>query len=199
METSAVGVLGQTQPRTSNRSLDSLQSEDFFKILVTELQQQDPLDPSETSDMISQVSDIRNIEQSDQLNRALDALAGQQRTANAGTMIGKYVSALTQLQDGTTNVTEGVVTGVRFDDQGTAILELDTGQAIKATDVDHISDLNAQGVAAPVDLNGLTDSIIAAINGNAANPAQETPAQPDEDDKSGNARLLRDPLHWLQR
>ncbi len=196
METSAVGLLAAPQ-RSNDRGLDSLKSEDFFRILVTELQQQDPLDPSETSDMISQVSDIRSIELSDTLNGSLDALAAQQRTANAGSLIGKYVSALTTTPEGTANLTEGVVTGVRFDDSGNAILELDTGQAINATDVQRISDLAAEGVTQPLDLNALTDSIIEAVQGGGAQP--EAAVEPATSKEADTQRVLGQRWDWLQR
>lgn len=196
METSAVGILAAPQ-RSSDRGLDSLKSEDFFRILVTELQQQDPLDPSETSDMISQVSDIRSIELSDTLNSSLDSLAAQQRTANAGSLIGKFVSAVTSTPEGTANLTEGVVTGVRFDDLGAAILELDTGQAINATDVQRISNLSSDGVAAPLDLNTLSDSILAAVQGDETQPPADTTPATDKD--SATQRSLLQPWTWLQR
>jgi flagellar basal-body rod modification protein FlgD len=127
-----------TQPSTG-AGMDSLTSEDFFRILVTELQNQDPLKPYETSDMIGQVSDIRNIEVSKQLGDVLGQMANQQRTSGAGDMLGKFVIASLAAEDGTQYAVAGVVTGVRFDADGSAVLELDTGESIKAADVTHVT------------------------------------------------------------
>src|SRR5690606_6250305 len=107
MQTAAVANAGAPAPQ--ERGLSSLKSEDFFRILVTEMQQQDPLAPSETSDMISQVSQIRTIELSDQLTGTLDALAQQQRTANVSGLVGKFVSAEVTAADGSKSTVQGVV------------------------------------------------------------------------------------------
>jgi len=118
-----------------DRGLSSLRSEDFFKILVTELQQQDPMKPNETSDMISQVSQIRSIELSGQLTDTLGQLAQQQKASGASDLIGKYVQAAMEGEDGQAFVLDGVVTGVQFASDGSATLELDSGMAVRAADV----------------------------------------------------------------
>lgn len=124
-------------PRT-DRGMQSLRSEDFFKLLVTELQHQDPLEPSKTADMISQVSQIRSIELSGSLNKTLDQLAQQQHLAGTSDMLGKFVQAEVADAGGTVSYYEGVVTGVRFDADGTGLLELDNGVAIPASAVTNI-------------------------------------------------------------
>lgn len=131
----------QTRTPRTDRGLSTLKSEDFFKILVTELQQQDPLNPSETSDMISNVSQIRNIELSGKLSDSLDAIARQQRTAGTSELIGKYVAATSTGIDGVPIAKAGVVTGVRFNSDGVAILELDSGDSILASEVTEITSL----------------------------------------------------------
>jgi flagellar basal-body rod modification protein FlgD len=142
METNAIaGAAGVSTP--TDRGLNSLKSEDFFRILVTEMQQQDPLSPTETSDMIGQVSQIRSIELSSKLTDTLDTLALQQKTANAGGMVGKYVSAIVTGADGVESAVEGVVMAVRFDSDGATVLELDTGTAVRVDDVKHITTLEA--------------------------------------------------------
>src|SRR5438046_7481936 len=86
----AASASAGTQPPAG---LQSLQSQDFFKMLITELQQQDPLQPAKTQDMIGQVSQIRSIELSKQLTDTLGVLSRQQRTSGASELLGKFVSA----------------------------------------------------------------------------------------------------------
>jgi flagellar basal-body rod modification protein FlgD len=137
-----------TSATTMDRGMNGLRSEDFFKILVTELRQQDPLQPTKTSDLIGQVSQIRNIELSKNLTDALSQISKQQRTAGASELIGKYVTATFAGTDGATQEVSGVVTGVRFDPDGTAVLELDSGQSIPAASVTRItSPENGQSAA----------------------------------------------------
>lgn len=139
LETSTgLNTAGGASART-DRGVGALKSEDFFRILITELRQQDPLQPAKTSDMISNVSQIRNIEMSGQLTQTLDTIAKQQRTAGTSEMIGKYIVAVTQAPDGTPMGAEGVVTSVQFASDGTAVLELDSGMTVRASDVAQIT------------------------------------------------------------
>lgn len=140
MQTTAVsGAAGV--PSTTQRGLGNMKSEDFFRILVSELQQQDPFEPAKTADMINQVAQIREIELSGQLNKTLDQLAGQQRALGASDLIGKYVIAAQTSEDGSASRIEGVVTGVRFESDGTAILELDTGESVPVSAVAQVTTL----------------------------------------------------------
>ena len=163
MDTTAVGTATASSGTTA-RGMEAMQSEDFFRILVTELQNQDPLKPTETSDMIGQVSDIRNIEVSKQLTDVLGQMANQQRAAGAGDMVGKFVIATMNAEDGTQYRVAGVVTGVRFDNAGSAIVELDTGESVPVSNITHLTSveeaeqmiaLEAQATAAAAE--GATD------------------------------------------
>jgi len=141
MAINAIGAsLGVTQAG-EQRGLGSLNSEDFFSILVTELQNQDPFEPAKTEDMISQVAQIRDIELSGQLTDTLSQLTAQQRMNGCSALIGKYVQAITLSADGAASVQEGVVTGIQFGQDGRALLELDTGEAILATSVVRVTTL----------------------------------------------------------
>lgn len=142
MEASAIASASGASA-TTDRGLSSLKSEDFFKILVTEMQQQDPLAPNDTKDMIGQVSQIRSIELSDKLNGTLKTLALQQKASDAGGMVGKYVQAAVTDDEGTETNIEGVVMAVRFESDGSTVLELDTGQAVRMEDVQHVTTLAA--------------------------------------------------------
>lgn len=136
MSVSATNPAGAlTAGQTRDRGISSLKSEDFFKILITELQQQDPLEPTKTQDMINSVSQIRSIELSKNLTDTLAGLAQQQRTAGTSDLIGKYVLAAAETEDGGAQPVEGVVTSVRFMSDGNAVLELDSGMAVRSTDV----------------------------------------------------------------
>jgi len=174
METYAVASTVPAAGSTAERGLNQMKSEDFFQLLVTELQQQDPFEPAKTADMISQVSQIRSIELSHQLTETLQQLTNQQRTAGASELLGKFVEALAIGADGTPATLAGVVTAVRFAEDGTALLELDTGEVVRAADVTRVSSLEPTESATVADEDG----------------AAAAAAQPDSpDDKS--------PAKWL--
>jgi flagellar basal-body rod modification protein FlgD len=158
MQTTAVAsdALGIHSPRQGlrDRGLESLRSEDFMRILITELQQQDPLEPSNTSDMISDVSQIRSIELSGKLTKSLEELAGRQRLTGLGELIGKYVSALVKNADGSQSQVAGVVTGVRSQPDNKTVLELDSGLSVEAARVTWITTAE-QGTASSATGTGL--------------------------------------------
>ncbi len=142
METVALNSAQTTAGTTRrDRGLAGLKSEDFFKILVSELQSQDPLQPAETSDMINQVSQIRSIELSGALNDTLDTFAQQQRSSGIADFLGKYVTAERTMPDGSKQPISGVVTGVRIAGDGAAVLELDTGESVRMDEVTHVTTL----------------------------------------------------------
>jgi flagellar basal-body rod modification protein FlgD len=147
MAINGIGSALGASPPTESRGLSGMNSEDFLKILVTEMQNQDPFEPAKTADMISQVSQIRSIELSGKLTDALDLMTRQQRIGGGSELIGKYVQAITTAADGGQMLHEGVVTGVRFGTDGTVLLELDTGELVPATDVVRITTLDEAGPA----------------------------------------------------
>jgi flagellar basal-body rod modification protein FlgD len=83
-----------TSPSTAS-SINDLDLDSFLKLLITELQNQDPLDPMENSEMLQQISQMRSISASDKLTGTLDAVLLGQNVTTASNLIGKEVSALT--------------------------------------------------------------------------------------------------------
>jgi len=172
MQTSAIAQTPATGGQRSSlplpaSGLSGLKSEDFFRILVSELKQQDPFEPAKTADMISQVSQIRSIELSGQLTKTLQHMLGGQRSSlplqrvsGAAELIGKYVMATISTPDGSVATIEGVVTGVRFGADGVVVLELDTGQLLRADDVTCITTLEAlDAVGTPDEPGGQRSSL----------------------------------------
>jgi flagellar basal-body rod modification protein FlgD len=147
MQTYAIGSTAVV-PTGSDSTFGRLKTEDFFRLLVTELEHQDPLAPTKTADMINQVAQIRTIEQSAQLVSTLQELTRQQRAAGVSQLLGKMVEAVMTGPDGSTTTTRGIVTAVRFGPDGTALLELDTGQVVRAIDVIRIADADEDLISA---------------------------------------------------
>lgn len=109
----------------STGAFGSLKSDDFIKVMLSELQHQDPLNPQDSSKLLEQLSSLRNIESQLDLQSKLSSLVLQNEVASAGNMIGKLVSGL----DSSNEAIQGVVTAVRVSD-GKAILELDSGKTL---------------------------------------------------------------------
>jgi flagellar basal-body rod modification protein FlgD len=88
------GSIGQ-QVTTGTNAYDSLDSSAFIKMLVTELQNQDPLEPMDNAQILQQVGQIRSISSNDKLAKMLESVQLQQNVTTANNLLGKVISGLT--------------------------------------------------------------------------------------------------------
>ena len=88
----------QTSATTSQSSgsYNELDIDDFLKLLISELQNQDPLDPVDNSEMVQQIGQIREIGATDQLTKTLSSLSSSQELVTASSLIGKSVEGLAE-------------------------------------------------------------------------------------------------------
>lgn len=106
----AAGAIG-SDPAISQaeRGFGALDSDEFTQIILTELSNQDPLEPNDTGALLEQLSTIRSIESDSQLNETLGSLVDRSDFTTAASLIGKNV---TTADDGVTlreviSVTQG--------------------------------------------------------------------------------------------
>lgn len=116
-------------------ALGDFSTQDFLELLITELTNQDPLEPTDNEAMLRQISSIREIELSSELTDSLKSLTDQQSVGSAAGLIGQFVRSK-PASDGL--VVEGVVTSVRFDSNGSPVLVLDNGAQLPMTQVGEI-------------------------------------------------------------
>jgi flagellar basal-body rod modification protein FlgD len=110
-----------------------LSSEDFTKIVLTELSKQDPLQPNDTNALLQQLSTIRSIQSDTDMIDSLKGLTKQNDFAAAATLIGKNISGVTE--QGSRVV--GTVASVgRTKD--TSLVRLTSGEVIDFNNVDRI-------------------------------------------------------------
>ena len=114
-ESLGLGALPQTGAPVAKSALGK---DDFLKLLLVQLSNQDPLKPMEDKEFIAQLAQFNSLEQMQQVNTHLiDMLAGMS-LSQASSMIGKFVEA---------GQVSGVVNAVTMAD-GKAKLTLDTDQ-----------------------------------------------------------------------
>ena len=126
MDTSAINSATSTSSANTSSAAGALTSEDFFSLLITQLTNQDPLEPTSNQDLLNQISSIRDIELSTNLSDSLKSLTEQQRFASASSLIGRFVTGQADTDAGEIPVS-GVVSAIRFDATGGVMLELDDG------------------------------------------------------------------------
>ena len=138
MATSAVAGLGSssTGATTSSTPLKkkSLNADDFIKMMITQLQNQDPTDPAKSDQLLAQMSQISQLQSSTALNDSLKSMVMQNQIGSASSLIGKSVQGMAA--DNTT--ISGMVTSVKVESDAVK-LELDSGQALDLGRVTSIS------------------------------------------------------------
>ncbi|MDI9404483.1 MAG: flagellar hook capping FlgD N-terminal domain-containing protein [Limnohabitans sp.] len=131
---SAINALtgGATATAGSNRFTD-LSSEEFIKIIFTELQNQDPFKPNDSGALLEQLDSIRSIESDIQLGDQLRDIVFQNQLAGAGNLIGKRVAGLTADSERV----GGVVKSVARNGEEIALV-LDNGWVLPIQNVEYI-------------------------------------------------------------
>ena len=119
------------------RGFGELGSEDFLKLLIAQLVNQDPLEPSGNEEMLAQIASIREIELSTAMTSSLTSLTERQDFSSSSALIGQYVTG--QVGQGGPQV-EGLVVGVTFSGDGRAVLNLSDGSALPLQQVTSIQD-----------------------------------------------------------
>src|SRR3954467_13683169 len=118
-----------------NKSL-GLKSEDFIKMMVTQLQNQDPLQPTKNEELLAQMSQIGQLEASTDLQTSLKTITLQNNLSSAGNLIGKMVTG----QDERGVPINGLVNSVKVVD-GAVSLELDNGRQLSLSNITGITAL----------------------------------------------------------
>ncbi len=106
-------------------SKGQLKTDDFIKMMLTQLQNQDPLEPAKNQELLAQMSQIGQLQTSTQLQETLKGLALQNQMGSAGNLIGKLVQGL----DGNNDTVVGLVNSVRIENNE-VFLELDNGKTL---------------------------------------------------------------------
>lgn len=112
-----------TAGAATTNSFNSLTPADFVNMMVTQLQNQDPLDPTNSQDLLAEMSQIGQLQSTTQLQSTLTGLTLQNQIGSASSLIGKQI----QGTDANNNTQSGVVTSVTVVPPNTATGGTSTG------------------------------------------------------------------------
>ncbi|WP_164670366.1 flagellar hook assembly protein FlgD [Virgibacillus doumboii] len=135
------------QPSTVRTPSPDLGKDDFLKILMTQLQHQDPTSPMKNTEFISQMASFSSLEQMMNMTKSIDRLVQSQTVSpilQYSHMIGKEVSY--QAYDEETGEKLDIETSnviAVSQHEGWAVLELESGEKIYADSITQVSDPNA--------------------------------------------------------
>lgn len=87
---------------------------EFLRLLITQIQNQDPLNPLDPADFTSQLAEFSSLEQLIGINQLLDEQASLQAVA-IGTSAAAFVGQNAEVRSSQLSLREGVADGIRFD------------------------------------------------------------------------------------
>ncbi len=119
--------------------LSEVDLDQFLGLLITELQNQDPLNPMDNAQMLAQISQIREIGSTNQLTETLSSFAVGQELSMASGMIGKKISALDSNAQDVTGVVERV--SVQTDSQNPDIRKVSVHVGGSIVDIKNIREI----------------------------------------------------------
>jgi flagellar basal-body rod modification protein FlgD len=130
MTTNTVNNNNSTNSTTKAASKMSLKAEDFIKMMITQLQNQDPMEPAKNEQLLAQMSQIGQLQASTDLQTSLKTLVLQNNIGSASSLIGKKVNGL----DEKGAKLDGIVTSVRVENDQVS-LDLDNGKSVSLSNV----------------------------------------------------------------
>jgi flagellar basal-body rod modification protein FlgD len=93
-----------------------------MKLLITQLQNQNPLEPMDNNDMASQLAQFSQLQQLETMNSSFsDVLSATERNY-ANSLIGKEISFVSENEAGTQEITSGAVEEVINNIDGKIVL-----------------------------------------------------------------------------
>lgn len=85
---------------TKTESSPTVDYEAFLRLLVAQMKNQDPTNPTDSAEFLSQLASFSSVEQAVQTNSKLDALLSQNSVLQAGALIGRSVESAQHGQSG---------------------------------------------------------------------------------------------------
>ncbi len=133
--TNSLGAAGtSTSSSVLPNKFSDLSSDQFVKIMLSELQNQDPLKPTDSASLLKQIGDIRSIQSSVDLSAKLNSLVTQNQLSTAGNLLGQQVSGI----DSNGNRVFGIVESISRTSSG-PILNLRGGTRVSFANVDQFA------------------------------------------------------------
>ncbi len=113
---------------------NTLGKDDFLRLLATQLQYQDPLNPMDGTEFTAQLSQFSQLEQLYNINSNIQDLLAYEGSINNGIVTG-FIGKTVELVEGTT----ARVIGISFDNNTTYLL-LDNEEKVLISDIKGIYD-----------------------------------------------------------
>lgn len=122
MNVSSVTSAAYSQNTSASEKTSTVSYDNFLKLLMTQMKNQDPTDPMKSTEYMAQLATFSQVEQSVKSNEKLDALLSSFALSQADSVIGRTISSA----DGTIS---GKVDSVMITSDG-AVAKLSNGDRV---------------------------------------------------------------------
>ena len=146
IDSNAVAAASQKADTKVGKGMEDVDMDSFMKLLIAEMQHQDPMNPMDNSQMIQQISQIREIGATNKLTETLSTLSINQQMVTASGLIGREVKALGESGEDVTGVVDRVSVEVDEDDKNSRTVKVHVGDV--TIDMNNIRQINTASDAA---------------------------------------------------
>ena len=95
---------------------------DYMNLLITQLQNQNPLEPLDNNEMAAQLAQFSQLQQLESMNQSFADVLATTELTYANSLLGKEVSFMPETETGTADITSGVVEYVYNNVEGEILL-----------------------------------------------------------------------------
>jgi len=134
---------GSTNQAPGSNGLADVDLNQFLGLLITELQNQDPMNPMDNAAMLNQISQIRQIGSTTKLTDTLSTLAVGQELSMASGLIGKEVTALDNNSKDVKGIVDRVAVQTDTKDKNKRTVQVHIGDSI--VDIKNIREIVQTG------------------------------------------------------
>jgi len=111
MPTSVTDAMAAMTPLAAGNSkgISAMTGQDFLKLLITQLSNQDPFEPMKNQELLQQLSAIRSLESNMTLSENINSLVNHQQLASATLLIGRLITGVDTVGQGVEGKVERVI------------------------------------------------------------------------------------------
>lgn len=119
------------------RSVGDVNLDEFLKLMIAELQNQDPLNPMDNAQLMEQIGQMREIAANDSLTKTLETVLTRQNLTTASSLIGQSVNALDDEGNEVTGLIDRVTMATDENDERTVRVQVGD-QSIRLSNIREI-------------------------------------------------------------
>ncbi|MFN0196993.1 MAG: flagellar hook assembly protein FlgD [Planctomycetaceae bacterium] len=88
----------------SKTGFSGMTSQDFMKLLIAQLRNQDPLQPTDNEQLLNQITSMRELQSNLELESTLKSITTNQQFASAASLLGQTITGTTSSKEPVTGV-----------------------------------------------------------------------------------------------